>query len=113
MGLFTFLYQKTFIPQIGEAEAAARRTVQQQQQNRHNASDFGNGSSNTQSRASAAAAAAVGIASHASELATAASGDTDPAVAALLTAAKRLTPQQLARLRKGLESVLAEEGGGV
>ncbi|KAL8272584.1 hypothetical protein Esti_003473 [Eimeria stiedai] len=31
MGLFTFLYQKTFVPQIGEAEAAARRTAQQQQ----------------------------------------------------------------------------------
>ncbi|XP_026191838.1 uncharacterized protein LOC34622484 [Cyclospora cayetanensis] len=113
MGLFTFLYQKTFIPQIGEAEAAARRTVQQQQQllllqmqqeqQRRRAATQSNSSTG---RTAAALAQDDDAASRGEHLA-AHEEDADPSVAALLTAVHHLTPQQLVRLQQGIEAIAA------
>lgn len=108
MGLFTFLYQKTFVPQIGDAEAAARRSVLQQQQllllqKQHIRDTAGAGNTPAPDTARCAAAAA----SQQQEPQLSAAGADDPAIEALLQAARSLNSRQLAALQQSLVAITA------
>lgn len=110
MGLFTFLYQKTFVPQIGQAEAAARRTAQQQriqillqhQQHPQPQTQGPEGSGEFKGGGTSA-----GCVSPASQEHLAPPGEGDTAVAALLHAAQSLNSQQLLALQRRLEAMAA------
>lgn len=107
MGLFTFLYQKTFVPQIGEAEAAARHTLQQQQQllllQQQQRSQQGILGSTKGTRTGGHGDSAT---SQQDQLETATG---DPAIAALLHAAKSLTSSQLVSLQRSIAVMAASK----
>nr|ANG59276.1 cytidine diphosphate-diacylglycerol synthase 1 [Eimeria falciformis] len=108
MGLFTFLYQKTFVPQIGEAEAAARRTArqkQQVQQLQQQPREQQEGAQESSSKGMASIGTRNCTSNRQEQLASAGSGD--PAVDALVHAAQGLSAAQLATLQRSLEAMAA------
>ena len=104
MGLFTFLYQRTFVPQIGEAEAAARLTAKQQRlQQQRQLLDAQEGNENkTHTNGHQQSHCAT---SHKTRIANL--GEEDPALAAVLQAAQNLSLRELTLLRDRLEALAA------